>query len=246
MSNSFIDVHCHLYLFKEVKRILDEAEEVGVKYVITNSEDLKSCKRNAELLADERVYGAFGIHPQHASKEDPSIIKEFLDLEKAVAVGEIGLDYKFARNNISKRIQKEIFEKQIIIAEKRHLPIIVHSRYAHKPVIEVLERLRARKVVLHWFSGSIDLVIRAVKNGWFLSFGPFSLNQAYEKVIEIVPLESMLLETDSPVPFRGKPVDPSWIPLVAGRIARIKGIGVEEVAKITTDNAKRLFNLLID
>ena len=246
MSSSFVDVHCHLYLLKEIGRILDEAEELGVKYVITNSEDLESCKKNAELLADKRVYGAFGIHPQYAGKVDPSIINEFLDLEKAVAIGEIGLDYKFARNDLSKRIQKEVFERQIKMAEERHLPIIVHSRYAHKPVIEILERLGAKKVVLHWFSGSIDLVMRAVENGWFLSFGPFSLNPAYEKVIKKVPLKNMLLETDSPVPFGGKSVDPTWIPLVAERIARIRGISIEKVAETTMDNSKKLLGLPLD
>jgi len=148
-------------------------------------------------------------------------IEEFLDLDKAVAVEEIGLDYKFARNSLAKKLQKAVFEKQVQMAMERDLLVIVHSRYAHKPVIEILEEMGAKKVVLHWFSGSIDLVMRALKNDWFLSFGPFSLDPAYEKVIASVPLKRLLLETDSPVPFGGRPVNPTWIPLVSKRIAEV-------------------------
>ncbi len=240
----FIDVHCHLYLLKDIKRLLDEAEKLGVKYVITNSEDLESCKKNAELLKDDRVYGAFGLHPQFAERKlDLPKIESFLDLDKAVAVGEIGLDYKYARNSSAKELQKQVFERQIQMAIERDLPVIVHSRYAHKPVIEILETLGAKKVVLHWFSGSVDLVERSLENGWFLSFGPFSLGQTYEKMIIKVPLERILLETDSPVPFRGRAVDPTWIPLIAERIAKVKGIKAKDVERASMENSKRLFKL---
>ena len=243
----YVDVHCHLYMLKDIQKVLDCAEELEVRYVITNSEDLKSCKKNSELLKDARVYGAFGLHPQFFNrKADLPRIEEFLGLEKTVAVGEIGLDYKYARNNRAKEIQKEVFIRQVKTAMKRDLPVIVHSRYAHKPVIEILEDLSAEKVVLHWFSGSVDLVERALKNGWFLSFGPFCLNPPYKNVIAFVPLERMLLETDSPVPFQGKSVDPTWVPLVARRIAEVKGINVKEVEVRSTENSKRLFRMNIE
>ncbi|RLG49559.1 MAG: hypothetical protein DRN90_01415 [Thermoproteota archaeon] len=243
----YVDVHCHLYMLKDIQKVLDRAEELEVRYVITNSEDLKSCKKNSELLKDARVYGAFGLHPQFFDrKEDLPKIEEFLNLDKAVAVGEIGLDYKYARNNTAKELQKEIFKRQVQMAMKRDLPVIVHSRYAHRPVIEILEDSDAKKVVLHWFSGSLNLVNRALKNGWFLSFGPFCLNQPYEKVIATVPLERMLLETDSPIPFRERAVDPTWIPLVAKRISEVKGINIEEVERKTAENSKRLFRINID
>ncbi|HIE22704.1 MAG TPA: TatD family deoxyribonuclease [Candidatus Korarchaeota archaeon] len=243
----FVDVHCHLYMIENLEILLDRAEELDVKCLITNSEDLESCRRNVELIRDERVYGAFGLHPQFAHrKEDLPKIEEFLKLDKAVAVGEIGLDYKYARNNPTKELQKKVFEEQVRMAMERDLPVIVHSRYAHKPVIEILEKIGAEKVVLHWFSGSADLVERALVNGWFLSLGPFCLNPQYEKTIAMVPLERMLLETDSPVPFRGRAVDPTWVPLVAKRIAEVKGINLTNVEVITKENSKRLFRLHID
>ncbi len=245
--NLFVDVHCHLYMLRSIEETLNEAEKLGVTCLITNSEDLESSRKNLELLKDKRIYGAFGLHPKFAHKEEElQKIMEFLELDKAVAVGEVGLDYKFAKKKSERRLQMEVFERQIEKALEIDLPLIVHSRYAHEQVISTLEKFGAEKVVLHWFNGSLSLVKRALRNGWFFSFGPFSLSDAYEEMIKIVPLERALLETDSPVPFRGKRVDPTWIPRIARRIAEVKGISFEEVKNKVLENSRRLFELIID
>jgi TatD DNase family protein len=169
--------------------------------------------------------------------------------EKAIAIGEIGLDYY--REYTSKEKQQETLRKQIHIARELGLPIIIHNREAHEDIFRVLKEEKAEEIsgVFHSFFGEIDFLKSILDLNYHVSFtGPVTFKNAnYNKLIECVPVEQLLLETDSPflapVPFRGKRNEPSYVRYIAEKIAQVKGTTIDKLAEITSENAKNLFRL---
>ena len=190
-------------------------------------------------------------------EEELSKIETLAKESKVVAIGEIGLDYFYLKDmtdvekEIAKKLQKLAFEKQIELANKLNLPIVVHSRDAMGDTIDILKKISPKKPsLLHCYSGSLESAKELMKMGFSFSFGgvvTFKNAKNVQEVVKNLPLESILLETDcpymSPEPFRGKRNEPKNVVYVADQIAKLKGISLEEVAKVTTENAERLFAL---
>jgi TatD DNase family protein len=178
---------------------------------------------------------------------------EFYQLEamltnaKNVALGEIGLDYYYMHSN--KEEQQRAFREQIDLAKKYNLPIIIHDRDAHYDTIQILEeKAKNMRVVLHCFSGDRDMAQWCIKNGYYFGIGgvvTFKNARDLVNIVEEIPIENILLETDSPfltpAPFRGKPNEPKYIPIIAEKIAEIKGKKIEDIGNITSENARRFF-----
>ena len=231
-------------------RLLAELPGMGVARVVDCGADLASSRRAAELAAKyPYFYAAAGIHPEEARDlpEDwEEQLKALLALPKAVAVGEIGLDYHFD-GNPPRETQRDVFERQIALANALGLPIIVHDRDAHGDTVALLRKHRPRGVV-HCFSGSAEMAKEVLRLGMYIGLGgavTFKNARVPVEVAKLVPPDRLLLETDcpylAPVPFRGKRNDSSLIACTAERIAEIRGEDAQELIGRAARNAERLF-----
>lgn len=253
----FVDVHAHILdeCFKEdVEEVVKRAKEKGVGKIICSAYDMQSSE-NAIGLAYRfaNVYATVGVHPENVDGVDFERAKQHLinlaSEKKVVGIGEIGLDYHFTVEN--KNLQKMIFEKQIELANEVGLPVVVHSRDAMGDTIEILKKTKVRKEsLMHCYSGSFESAKILMNLGFSFSFGGVVTFKNAKNVVEVVknlPMDRILLETDcpymTPVPFRGQRNEPKNVVYVADEIARIKGISIEEVAVITTENARRVFGI---
>ncbi len=199
------------------------------------------------------MYGSLGVHPSECGdlvEKDIEILKNHCKNKKIKAIGEIGLDYYY--DNVEKDVQKKWFSRQIELAKEVALPVIIHDREAHKDTIDILKADNAEKVggVLHCFSGSREMAKEVLDLGFYIAFGgtlTFKNARKTVEVAEYVPLERIVLETDSPylapVPMRGERNNSVLMKYVAEKLAEIKGISVEEVEKVTYENGKKLFNI---
>ena len=197
------------------------------------------------------VYAAVGVHPEDMEGMSPETLETIRALarhEKCVAIGEIGLDYYWDASH--KTEQKELFTAQLSLAEELDLPVIVHDREAHADCLELTDRFPKARGVFHCFSGSAEMAKELLRRGWYLGFdGPVTYKNARKavEVLEIVPTERILIETDSPymspVPLRGKRNDSSNLVYIIEKIAEIKGMTPQEIERITWENGKRLFGI---
>lgn len=252
-----IDTHAHIDFGEygeTLAKTLKNASDAGVEKIIIPGVEPEGFERIMGLTSSyDRLYGAIGIHPSEAKKwngNSSEQIKSLAQNPKIVAVGEIGLDYYWDKTYND--LQKEVFRKQIEIAKELKKPVIVHDREAHHDTFEILKETRAKEigVVMHCFSGSPEFALECVKEGFYIALGgvvTFKNAKKPQEVAKVVPLENLLLETDSPYltpePYRGKVNSPANVRIVAEAIAKLKNISFEEVEKQTTLNAKRLFGI---
>ena len=233
------------------EELLEKLFSESVAYIVNQGTDLKLSKYSISLAERyENMYCAVGIHPENITENSLAELEEIERLAghpKAVAIGEIGLDYYW---NIPKEPQKVIFEKQLILANKLNMPVNIHDREAHGDVLEYLRKYKP-KGILHSFSGSVEMARKIVKLGMYIGIGGVVTFKNARKSVEVVkdiPLERIVLETDcpylSPVPFRGKRNNSGMIIYTAEKIAEIKNISVEEVLKETCENAKKVYNII--
>ncbi|MGI6076973.1 MAG: TatD family hydrolase [Fastidiosipilaceae bacterium] len=262
---SYVDTHTHLYdkvYDQDRQAVFERAIEAGVTRMIMAAEDVETSRSLLELTQKHNfLYGAVGIHPGDVDKAKPqhiNILDEILagaDRSKIVAIGEIGLDYYWTKEN--KETQQFYFREQLHLAFRHDLPVIIHDRDAHEDTLNMLFEAQAQGQlrqenpgVFHCYSGSPEFAERVLKLGFYIGLdGPVTFKNA-RKLIDVartVPLDRLLLETDCPFltphPFRGKRNEPAYLPYIAERIAEIRGISVADVAEATTANAERLFNL---
>ncbi|HID97137.1 MAG TPA: TatD family deoxyribonuclease [Thermodesulfobacteriaceae bacterium] len=253
-----IDTHVHLDmspLSEDPDGAVRRADREGVRQIISIGINVHS-SREAVRLAGRfpRVYASVGIHPHDAKSVTEEHYRELLRLSrdpKVVAWGEIGLD--FAKEYSPAKLQKRVFRRQLALASEAGLPIIIHDRDAHDEMLEVLADTVAGQPiagVVHCFSGDREVAGRVISLGLYISVtGIVTFPGAKElrEVVRYLPLDRILIETDSPflspVPFRGKPNEPSRVVYVAKEIATIKGIPFSEVAQCTSNNARLLFGL---
>lgn len=248
----FTDSHCHLYdeYYEDIDSIIKLSLENSVYRFINNGCDSKS---NSEVLEKinkySNMYGALGIHPEYVDKynlEDIKFIENNLSNEKIIAIGEIGLDYYYTKDNKNEQIK--LLEMQLELAEKYNIPVIVHSRDATGDTINILKKYKVNGII-HSFSGSLETAREYIKMGYLLGVnGVITFKNAHIKdVIKEIPLEYLVLETDSPyltpVPFRGKQNNPSHILNIAKFICELKDISLEELSIITENNFDTLFNI---
>ena len=248
------DTHAHYddkAFDSDREELLKKLFSESVAYIVNQGTDLKLSKYSISLAERyENMYCAVGIHPENITENSLAELEEIERLAghpKAVAIGEIGLDYYW---NIPKEPQKVIFEKQLILANKLNMPVNIHDREAHGDVLEYLRKYKP-KGILHSFSGSVEMARKIVKLGMYIGIGGVVTFKNARKSVEVVkdiPLERIVLETDcpylSPVPFRGKRNNSGMIIYTAEKIAEIKNISVEEVLKETCENAKKVYNII--
>lgn len=250
-----IDTHSHINMIKglSLDEIIKNAFDNGIDKIIVPSAYPADMENIMDLVNKyDNVYGMLGIHPSEVKSWDDSFIekiKNYAKNSKIAAIGEIGLDYYWDKS--FNDLQKEVFIKQIKLANELNLPIDIHDREAHKDTYDIIqEHNNGSKVIMHCFSGSVEFTRECVKAGFYLGIGgvvTFKNAIKMKEVAKDIPLERILLETDAPyltpVPFRGKENQPAYVKYVSEEIASLRGISVEEVAQITTENAKTVFNI---
>lgn len=254
MSSLIFDTHAHYddkSFDEDRSEVLKMLPQNNVFAVVNAGADIESSVKSIEISKEyDYVYASVGIHPENISDEKIdyiNILEDLLKNEKVVAIGEIGLDYHYTKDNKSDQI--ELFENQINLAVNHNLPIMVHDREAHGDTMDLLKKYTPKGIV-HCFSGSVEMAKEVIKLGMYIGIGgliTFKNAKTAVNVVENIPLSSIVLETDAPymtpVPFRGTRCNSSYIKYTAEKIAEIKNINVEEVLKITKENALKLFNL---
>lgn len=253
----YIDSHAHLFYPNfngDLDEVINRAKANGVDYILVPGTNLATSAEAVQLAGKyDFIYAAVGVHPQDTKEWDDSLIEKIEELthnQKVVAIGEIGLDYYYDFS--PKEIQISAFKKQIDLALKLKLPIIVHNREASFDLMEIFREYKGSqlKAQFHCFAGSVNEARELIEMGHFVSFtGNITFKNAdnVRKVLDKISVEDLLLETDSPfltpVPHRGKRNEPSYVPLIAEKIAELKKIRTEDVARTTSYNAYKLFGI---
>ena len=258
MNHPIIDTHAHLQLEQfdsDRTETIQRAKNAGLAAIIVVSTDVASSIQAIELAeAFPEIYAAVGIHPNDCgavTDNDFDKIAELAQHPKVVAIGEIGLDYYW--KTVEAALQKKVFLRQLTLAKEMKKPVIIHNRESGADVLDILEKEKSNALsgVLHCFSEDIDYAERVVQSGFHISF---TGNITYKKstlpqVAERIPIEKLLLETDSPfmspVPKRGKRNEPANTIHIAEKLAEIKGLPFAKVCRITTENAQKLFGLAV-
>ena len=250
-----IDTHCHLD-FKDFEddraNVITRSKEAGVGFIINVGSSLAGTRQSIEIAEkNDFIYAAAGIHPHDADKvtdADLELFRKYLGRDKIVAVGEMGLDYYKCIS--SKDNQRKLFIRLLGEAKNRDLPLIIHNRDAHLDCLAILKDVMGVSVkgVMHCFSGDKTFLKECLDIGMFVSFTcnlTFKNATRLRELAKLVPMDRLLVETDAPflAPqiFRGRRNEPAYVRYLAEEIARIKDLSFEEVAGITTENAKRLF-----
>lgn len=246
----FVDTHCHIFKsdYDNIDEVLNNASNNNIKYYINNGSDREYNKEVLELVKQyDNMYGALGIHPESVDNytlEDIKFIENNLNNEKIVAIGEIGLDYHYTRENKDEQIK--LLEMQLSLAEKYNLPVIIHSRDATEDTINTLKKFNCRGTI-HSFSGSLETAKIYIKMGYLLGVnGVITFKNCNIKdVIKEVGLDNIVLETDSPyltpVPYRGMKNDPSHIMDIAKFVSELYNVSLEELSYRTNENIKRMY-----
>ena len=251
----YFDTHAHYddeAFDTDRDELLASLPEAGVTLVLDPGCDVKSSEQALSLAGRfAHVYAAVGIHPEELGKMregDLARIEALCDDPRCVAVGEIGLDYYW--DDTHKEEQKALFIQQLELAIDHDLPVIIHDREAHGDCLDIVRRCPDVRGVFHCYSGSREMAEELLKRGWYLGFdGPITNKNARKaiEVLEICPLDRLLIETDSPylspVPRRGKRNDSRNLRYVTEKIAEIKGLTAEEVAAAAMENGRRLFKI---
>ncbi len=251
----FIDTHCHIDSSVSGDVYIKNAYSANVKGLIFSFCNQDCYQAGIEFLDKyPDVFVSLGFHPEDADNitdKDLHCLDEVLvSSSRIVAIGEIGLDYYWRKDNKEK--QRDLFQKQLDLAVKHQMPVVIHCRDAIQELYDILSQYKGKvKGVIHCFSGSYEMARAFIELGFVLGIGgvlTFKNSKLYQ-VVEKIPLSSIVLETDSPYltpePHRGEMNESKYILLIAEKIAQIKGISLSEVEKITTDNAKRVFDLPI-
>jgi TatD DNase family protein len=255
MKHPMVDTHCHLYsegLLEQVDEIISRARDKAVNRfylpAIDNSTHEKMIRLESRFPAE--CFAMMGLHPcsvNAAYQEELAIVKQWLDKRPFVAIGEIGLDYYW--DITFKTEQQEAFRLQINWALERNCPIVIHTRNAMDDTIGIIEEYvdKGLKGIFHCFSGNSADAARIMKTGFYFGIGGVLTykNSGLAEALTEVPMERIVLETDSPylapVPFRGKQNESSYLVYIAGKLAELKGISMDEVARITSNNAQNIF-----
>lgn len=256
----FFDSHAHYddQRFDEDRdELLASMPENKVAYIVNAAADLPSSNEGIQLAEKYSfIYTAVGVHPHSVEELDNEnggeatleLLKQLAQKPKVVAIGEIGLDYYYEHS--PREIQRVWFSRQMALAKKLNLPIIVHSRDATQETFDMIRESGLNSGVIHCFSGSAEIAEEYIKLGFYIGVGgTVTFNNARKtiEVVERIPLASIVIETDcpylTPVPHRGKRNDSTYLLHVAKKIAEIKNTSIEEVAQITSENAKKLFDI---
>ncbi len=250
-----IDSHCHLDhepLKSDLSNIIKRSKDVGIEKLLTISTSVESFEKIKNIInEDEIIFGTIGIHPHETDNNEISIdyiVKNFEENPKIIGIGETGLDFYY--NNSDKEKQIKSFKKHIEASIKTNSPLVVHSRNAEDETFEILNKYQGEKlkILMHCFTGSKNFAEKLLKlNAFFSASGIITFKNSIDlqETFKILPLEKILIETDSPylapVPNRGKKNEPSFLSYTAQKLAEIKDLSKPEITKITTKNFNNLF-----
>jgi TatD DNase family protein len=258
---NFVDAHIHLSdeeYSDNINEIITEAKNSDVVALVSNSMDLQTSVGNIKLAEQypRMVYAALGIHPWNvnALTEDElqktlKLISEHRQNKAVVAIGEIGLDYKYAK--IWNK-QLMVFNEMLRLAEKLDLPAIIHSRGTTVQIVEMLPSYNLNRVLLHWFSNPISVLSKIVEEGYYITEGPPAVySNGIREVVKRIPLTNLMTETDGPVrffkpPFNGKRTTPAFIPTVVKAISEIKKVDVASIAEQIIRNFEEFFSITLE
>ena len=250
-----IDSHCHLDhepLFNNLDEILKRSKEVGIEKLLTICTTLKSYEKIKELVKkDDMIFGTYGIHPHEAKNDRVScklIVNQINENEKIIGIGETGLDFYYNLSDKSDQIRS--FEEHIKAAIELNKPLIIHSRNAENSTFEILNEYKKNnlKILMHCFTGSKLFAEKLLDlNAYFSASGIITFKNSIDlqETFKYIPLEKVLIETDSPylapVPNRGKKNEPSFVKYTAEKLALIKDVSTKQLIKVTTNNFNTLF-----
>ncbi|MGN1295859.1 MAG: TatD family hydrolase [Bacilli bacterium] len=253
------DTHCHLYdssYEEDAKEIIKKAFNNNVGLMMIPGDTLANSQKALDLADSfENVYCAVGVHPESVEEEDLKITRETLlklaKNKKVKAIGEIGLDYYWRKDESHVEKQKKFFIEQIVIANELHLPIIVHDREAHKDTLDILKQYPPLYgCVIHCFSGSVEMMRECINLGFYIGLdGPVTFKNAItpKEVAKAIPLDKLLLETDAPyltpVPYRGQKNYPEYIKYIIQEIALLRNVSENEIEEQTFFNGKKFFGV---
>jgi len=253
---SLIDSHAHIYYRDyagDFDAMLQRAADAGVEAMLVVGTDIESSRESVELAEKHpQLYAAVGIHPHDAGRVTDACYAVIRDLalssSRVVAIGEIGLD--FYRDRSPRADQERVFRAFLRLARELDKPVIIHDRDAHRQVLDCLREEGTRRGVLHCFSGDAAMAAEALAMGLYISIPgtvTYPSNEALREVVRAVSIDRMLVETDcpylAPAPHRGKRNEPAYVRLAAERVAQVKGLSLEDVARITTKNVRDLFGI---
>ena len=252
----FFDSHAHYNdeRFNEDRdELLRAMSKNDVDYIVNAAANIAGSNEGIQLAEKfPSIYAAVGVHPHDVGELEEDAIETLENLSKhpkVVAIGEIGLDYYY--DHSPRDIQRLWFERQMALAKKVKLPIIVHSREASQETFDMIKESGLSSGVIHCYSGSAEMAKEYIKLGFYIGIGgTLTFNNARKtvEVVEQIPLESIVIETDcpylTPMPHRGKRNDSTYLKYIAQKIGDIKNLSIEEVARVTTDNAKILYNIV--
>jgi TatD DNase family protein len=249
----FIDTHTHIYLSEfddDRAQMMERASAAGVNAFFLPAIDSSTHEAMLRTGDSDNCYCMMGLHPCSVNQDfekELRVTEDYFEKRKFIAVGEIGLDFYWDKTFVKE--QYKAFHRQIKFALKKELPIVIHSRNATDECIEVVEQYPGLKGVFHCFSGNYEQAAKVIRAGMLVGIGGVLTfkNAGLDKVMERMGLEAVILETDAPYlapqPYRGKRNEPAYIPLIAQKLAEINQCSIDEVAKITTQNARNLFGL---
>ena len=247
----YIDTHCHLSRedYDDIDKVIEENKNANIDKIVVSGCSRESIEEVMDLKDKyDMVYVTIGYHPEYAdtvTESDLDYLKSLLGEKKVVGIGEIGLDYHYTKENKDKQIW--LFEEQLKIAESLNFPVVIHSRDATMDTINILKKYKV-KGIIHCFSGSLETANIYISMRFLLGIGGVVTfkNSKLKDVVREIPLESIVLETDSPyltpVPYRGKVNSSKYLEYIAKFISDIKNISVSELAEITSKNASSLFD----
>ncbi len=240
-----VDGHAHLEQLDDLPKSLQEAKEAGVCGILAVGMDMESNKKVLQIAGanTQYVYPALGYHPWQIKKEEAEANLSFIrdHVEKGVALGEIGLDYRI---KVRKDLQWEVFGRLLDIARESNKPVILHCRYSHQRAFEMVKEKKIEKALFHWYSGSPALLDEILTRGYFISATPALVySPPHQEAMKRAPIEKILLETDTPVTYQGREARPKDVLVSLEEVARLKQLDRSIVAKQTTANASRFFGI---
>ncbi len=252
---SFIDTHCHLEMKEfdpDREAVIQRAREAGLEAMITIGSDLEGTLQGVKLAEQhDFIYSSVGIHPHEAkdfTDQTYALLKDLTQKQKVISIGETGLDYHY--DHSPRDLQKQAFRRQLELAKEKGLPVIIHSREADDDTMNIVRESGISHGVFHCFSGNTDMAEQVMALGFYISIaGPVTFKKAVglQEVARKIPDDYLLIETDAPYltpePFRGKRNEPAYILNTAKKIAELRGISLQDLSRITTLNARRLFSI---
>ena len=253
------DSHCHLdypNLYEQLDEVIKRANQNNVKYLLTICTTLESFEKIKFIVGKyKNIFGTFGIHP-HETKKFTNVNKKFIlnmqkKSNKIIGIGETGLDFYY--NYSDREIQKKSFSEHLLAASELNIPVIVHSRNAETDTYEILKNAKKNsnlKVLIHCFTGSKDFADKLVDIGCYISLSgiiTFKNSALLANTISLIPIDKLLVETDapylSPLPYRGKSNEPSYITHTVEKLSKIKNMSKDDVMRNTSENFFKLFNI---